>query len=635
MFPDKTDQFELEVDLVAELTVINPFDFFLDGEATTFPFKYDEWLDSELAPYRKCHTPGPHFQEFLKAVPRQSEGTVDFLVDLNRYVHGLINYSIRMEAGVQSCEETLLLHNGSCRDTAWLLVQALRHLGLPARFVSGYLIQLKPDVKPLEGPAGTGQDFTDLHAWAEVYLPGAGWLGLDPTSGLLAGEGHLPLAATPDPASAAPITGSVEQCETKFDFAMTVRRIHEDPRVTKPYDEPQWDRIQALGDEVDRVLAGGDVRLTMGGEPTFVSIDDMDGPEWNITALGPDKRRLSGKLFYRLATDSPPVPCCTTAKASGIPASRCPAGCWAATGAKTTSPSGPIRVSWPRTTSTTVSRTLTPNGSCCDWPNDSVWVRNLPRPAYEDVWYYLWKSRRLPVNVDPLDSRLSNPEDRDRLARVFDQGLEKIVGYALPLRPLEDWTGVPQWESGPWFLRAEHMFLLPGDSPMGLRLPLDSLPWVAKRDVPLHLELDPYARVGNLPRHQDLAVARTSPSPLGNGRSSVLQRRLVRQVAGVGGGGAEAAGDDPEAQHESAADPARATLEFPAPGTSAAGLIRTAACVEARGGILHVFMPPVDEGGRVFAPGQCHRTDVARSGAAGAHRRAIRRRTTRGCSISR
>ena len=226
-------------------------------------------------------------------------------------MHDKIRYLIRLEPGVQTCEQTLELGSGSCRDSGWLLVQLLRQLGLAARFVSGYLIQLKADVPALDGPSGPEADFTDLHAWAEVYLPGAGWVGLDPTSGLLAGEGHIPLACTADPITAAPVTGSYswspepgaeehETCESVFAHHMSVTRCHEDPRVTKPYTQEQWQAIERLGHEIDEHLRAGDVRLTMGGEPTFVSIDDMDGEEWNTTALGDMKRRLAGKLLLRL-----------------------------------------------------------------------------------------------------------------------------------------------------------------------------------------------------------------------------------------------------------------------------------------------------------------------------------------------
>ena len=225
---------------------------------------------------------------------------MEFLVDLNQQLSKDIRYVIRLEPGVQTPEETLSLKSGSCRDTGWLLVQVLRHLGLAARFVSGYLIQLVPDVKSLDGPSGAAADFTDLHAWVEVYLPGAGWIGLDPTSGLLAGEGHLPLAATPDPFSAAPISGSVDECESMLEHEMHVRRIHESPRVTKPYTDAQWQEINALGRRVDEALSTRDVRLTMGGEPTFVSIDDMEGEEWNTAALGATKRERAGVLLRRL-----------------------------------------------------------------------------------------------------------------------------------------------------------------------------------------------------------------------------------------------------------------------------------------------------------------------------------------------
>ena len=276
VFPDKVDRFEVTVDLVADMVTVNPFDFFLEPEAETYPFAYDQVLDQELAPFCKTDAPGPLLTELLASIPRDKQPTVDMLVGLNGLIQSKVAYIVRLEPGVFTPEETLEGATGSCRDSAWLLVQVLRHLGMAARFVSGYLIQLAPDVKPLEGPPGPSADFTDLHAWAEVYLPGAGWVGLDATSGLLCGEGHIPLAASPDPISAAPITGLMEKAEVTFDVAMSVERIKETPRTTKPYTDKQWQAILDRGQDVDRALRRGDVRLTMGGEPTFISATDMD-----------------------------------------------------------------------------------------------------------------------------------------------------------------------------------------------------------------------------------------------------------------------------------------------------------------------------------------------------------------------
>jgi transglutaminase-like putative cysteine protease len=277
VFQGPTTELFVEVDLVAELGVFNPFDFFLEPSAEQCPFSYDVVLARELRPYLETEPAGPKLSEFLTRVPRVSTRTIDFLVGLNQLVKDEIRYVIRMEPGVQTCQETLCTRTGSCRDSAWLLVEIMRHLGLASRFVSGYLIQLQADVKPLDGAAGPTADFTDLHAWAEVYLPGAGWIGFDPTSGLLAGEGHIPLACTPDAGSAAPITGALDPCNTEFGHEMTVQRIYESPRVTKPYIDRQWHEIEALGHLVDAELRAGDVRLTMGGEPTFVSLDDANG----------------------------------------------------------------------------------------------------------------------------------------------------------------------------------------------------------------------------------------------------------------------------------------------------------------------------------------------------------------------
>ena len=342
VFPRPVVLFSVDVDLIAEMTVINPFDFFLEPYAEKSPFSYEPTLEHELAPFRAVRPAGPKLAAYLKTVDLSERRTNDFLVDLNRQVQHTVKYSIRMEPGVQTSEETLTLKNGSCRDSAWLLVEILRHLGLAARFVSGYLIQLKPDLKPLDGEPGPGQDFTDLHAWTEVYLPGAGWVGLDPTSGLLAGEGHIPLAATPEPSSAAPISGGVDPCEVKFTHEMSVTRIYEDPRVTLPYTEEQWQRIQALGCRIDQDICAADMRLTMGGEPTFVSVDNMDGAEWNIAALGPQKRTLAERLLDRLRNASHRAGFCTTGKANGIRANPCRAGHSPVIGAPMAFPCGTI-----------------------------------------------------------------------------------------------------------------------------------------------------------------------------------------------------------------------------------------------------------------------------------------------------
>ncbi|MDP3545561.1 MAG: transglutaminase family protein, partial [Phreatobacter sp.] len=300
VFPEKSTEFSITVDLIADMAVVNPFDFFIESYADSYPFAYAPALAEELAPYLITEAAGEPFERYLAAVPRGPTQTIDFLVALNQRLQQEIRYIVRMEPGVQTPDETLENASGSCRDSAWLLVQIARRLGLAARFVSGYLIQLKPDLKALDGPAGTDKDFTDLHAWTEIYIPGAGWIGLDPTSGLLCGEGHIPLAATPHYRSAAPISGAVDPAEVSFAFDMRVDRVDERPRVTAPFSDEAWQRLDALGDKVDADLAASDVRLTMGGEPTFISIDDYEGEEWNTGAVGPTKRARADELIRRL-----------------------------------------------------------------------------------------------------------------------------------------------------------------------------------------------------------------------------------------------------------------------------------------------------------------------------------------------
>ncbi|MBC7782629.1 MAG: transglutaminase family protein [Burkholderiales bacterium] len=613
VFPKKTNEFAVEVDLVAELTVINPFDFFLEKYAEHFPFTYDPTLARELEPYLHPEPGGPLLTALLGAVPRDKMATVDFLVGLNLRIHNAVKYLIRLEPGIQSAEETLIKQCGSCRDSAWLMVNVLRRLGLAARFVSGYLIQLVPDVKSLDGPSGASHDFTDLHAWTEVYLPGAGWVGMDPTSGLFAGEGHIPLACSADPVSAAAITGFYSaddesvttadpddahgtngQAKEEFEFSMSVTRIHEDPRVTKPYTDAQWSQIETLGHQIDQDLKHGDVRLTMGGEPTFVSIDDMDGPEWNTTAMGPMKYKRSDTLIRRLRDRFAPGGLLHFGQSKWYPGESLPR--WAL-GLHWRKDGEPL---W-RDPALVADESATNTRTSAD---AEAFIMRLAQklgtdekyviPGFEDAWYYLWKERRLPSNVDPLKSNLANAEDRARLAKVFEDGLEKVVGYALPLRRDYYTDGSAAWVTGKWFLRAERMYLIPGDSPMGLRLPLDSMPWVAKEDFPHIYERDPW---------EDRA-------PLSHSWSAQRQRHLTgepgprdpagysEQVLGPPGRLRERKPDTettafPTTAFSTSVSPPRAPADLePAQGESAPWVVRTSLCTQVRQGVLRVFMPP-------------------------------------------
>ena len=447
VFLDRTDHLEANVEVVAEMAVYNPFDFFLEATAEFYPFNYEPGVAHDLAPYLKREAEGPLFEKFLAGVDRSKQRTIDFLVALNIQLQNEIAYLVRMEPGVQSPEETLMKASGSCRDSAWLMCQVLRSCGIAARFVSGYLIQLKPDVKSLDGPSGPEEDFTDLHAWTEAYLPGAGWIGFDPTSGLLAGEGHIPLACTPEPSSAAPITGTTEKCEIQFDFEMSLRRIYESPRVTKPYAQKDWEEILLLGHRVDERLKAGDVRLTMGGEPTFVSIDDMEGEEWNADALGPTKRKLAGDLIRRLRTRFAPGALLHFGQGKWYPGEQLPRwafGCfWRKDGV-------PV---WENVD--LVAKEETDYRVSAD--DSAVFIEALASrlgldtksimPAHEDSWYYLWKERRLPANVDPLKSHLEDELERARLARVFEQGLNKVIGHVLPIKREHNADGAT-WVSG-------------------------------------------------------------------------------------------------------------------------------------------------------------------------------------------
>jgi uncharacterized protein (DUF2126 family) len=499
VFPDKVKFFEIDVEVIADMVVINPFDFFVEDYASEFPFVYDESVRKQLGPYLEIDESSPLLMAMVdkaKSLSKEGIRTVDYLVAINQLIHNELRYNVRMEPGVQSCEETLELGSGSCRDFAWLLVQVLRHVGLASRFASGYLIQLKSDEKSLDGPSGPEQDFTDLHAWAEVFVPGAGWIGLDSTSGLFAGEGHIPLACTPSPQDAAPITGMAEPAETKFFFENQVTRIKEKPRVTKPYSEEQWTSILAVGDRVEEDLVANDVRLTMGGEPTFVSVDNQDAPEWNSTADGEHKRSLANTLFHKLKGEFGNGALMQYGQGKwypGEPLPRWKLACYWRKDGKALWHDDTLMADLSKDYKFT-------NAHAKEFMSElvsqlSVDPKNVT-PLFEDPFYFIWQEGKVPVNIDPFQYDLKSPLERQKLAELLNEGLDEAVGYSIPLE-WEYQSGV--WQSCRWKFRRNNLFLVPGNSPAGLRLPLDSIEAVKPEDEPIQPENDLFAEVRDLP----------------------------------------------------------------------------------------------------------------------------------------
>jgi uncharacterized protein (DUF2126 family)/transglutaminase-like putative cysteine protease len=571
IFPEKVTELKIEVDFTAQMTVINPFDFFVEPYADSFPFAYPDDLKAELAPYLETTEPGPLLADYLKSIPLEANNTVNFLVDLNASLQKKIRYIIRMEPGVQTPEETLSNSAGSCRDSAWLLIQALRHLGLAARFVSGYLIQLRPDIDPVEGPREVENDFTDLHAWAEVYLPGAGWIGFDVTSGMLAGEGHIPVAATPHYRSAAPISGGAGFANVDFNFEMSVKRIREAPRITKPFSDESWARLDRLGEAVDADLAAHDVRLTMGGEPTFVSVDDMESPEWNTAAVGGAKRGLADELIRRLRARFASGGLLHYGQGKWYPGESLPRWAfglyWRKDGVPIWKNADLIaNVEAPRPASVAeAERFAAATAEKLGLDADYV------LPAFEDPAHWLQKEAALPVNVDPRDSKLADPEERARMARVFDSGLNTPRGFVLPIQRWNADAGksASRWRSERWPLRRGNLFLVPGDSPLGLRLPIAALPHIPAEDYPYLHTQDPLEPRGPLPaldRMQPFSVPPTQPPPA----------QAFEQVTTAADNGPH---QDVQEQH--------------AGGRS--GGVRTAMSIEIRDGVLCAFMPPVEK----------------------------------------
>ena len=556
VFNEPVQELKFTVGLIADMTVINPFDFFVEDWARTYPFTYPDELRADLEPYLRPvdeagpgSGPGDVVRDWIEdnnllfdvASTREPVGIVDYLVEINSLVNRSVNYSVRMEVGVQTPDHTLTSQWGSCRDSAWLLVSVLRQLGLAARFVSGYLIQLTSDIAPVDGPSGPTADFTDLHAWAEVFIPGAGWVGLDATSGLFAGEGHIPLACTPHPSSAAPIEGATAPVEVTFGFSNEVHRIFEDPRVTLPYSETQWQQVDALGAHVDTLLADGDVRLTMGGEPTFVSVDNNASPQWNGAADGEQKRELASQLADRLKARLAPNGLLHHGQGKWYPGEPLPR--WQ------------IKMSW-RHDGEPIWRDESLQGRPWSQPDmvpgsedaagkvRSVALAiasrigvpaNCCQPAWNDPFDVLWNEARQPAGEPPTDDL--TPDDTADAASRRDAVKERDLSATRPqawVVPMFEVDG--GWGTAKWRVRRERLFLTGGTSAAGYRLPLSSIAWTPQPDF---VERDALAELGDLPT--DL------PKPFGT--AATLQDIEVSP--------------------------------------------RTALCVEERDGHLYVFLPPL------------------------------------------
>ncbi len=578
VFPEKTTELSVEVEVQADMTVINPFDFFLEDYAEEFPFDYSKQLQRELKTYLECEPEGPLFEALRDSISLEKRRTIDFLVDVNQQVQQLVRYAIRMEPGVQSPEETLELAVGSCRDSAWLLVQLFRHLGLAARFASGYLVQLKPDEKSLDGPSGAEQDFTDLHAWCEVFLPGAGWVGLDPTSGLFASEGHIPLACTPDPVSAAPIDGFTDKCEVEFKHSNEVSRILEDPRVTKPYSDDQWADVISLGDQIDTLLEEMDVRLTMGGEPTFVSVDDMESAQWNTAALGEEKLSRAHDLLLRLRNHFAPNGLLHYGQGKWYPGEEVPR--WAL-GVFWRKDGDPL---WQNpkllaNVDKNYGHTVKDAKKLIKTIAKQIGVKQAyVQPVYEDAVYYLLQERKLPTNIDNAIGKAKNYSERDRLARILERSLKKPSGFIVPL----EWDPIHQrWQTCLWETRRDRLTLIPGDSPLGLRLPLSELPYSSESEIPA--SQDPFEQRSPLQKRAEIHF----PTAQAHVPEFYQDQRVLTQ---------------PDCScTDTSGDKHKETKEKKAtkgPDTAISRklwrpIIRTCLCVEEREGRLYVFMPPV------------------------------------------
>jgi uncharacterized protein (DUF2126 family)/transglutaminase-like putative cysteine protease len=465
----RLDFMDLLVEVALDLKPINPFDFLLEETAESVPLRYTPALLDELGPFLSRQTPGleggERFVAFDAELPR-SGPTLGLLTAINQGVNRRIRYVVRSEAGVWTPEQTLQEGRGSCRDSAMLLVALLRSRGMAARFVSGYLVQLTDEGMLPDQPRGVSHDVVDLHAWAEVFLPGAGWIGLDATSGLLCGEGHIPLACASSPALASPVEGTSDTLASDVTFELSVTRLGHEVRPSSPFPESVYRAVLEGVDQADAALASSGLHLTTGGEPTFNSREYPEAEEWNGAALGPTKWTQGLRFCAEIRARLMPGAALVIGQGKHYPGESLPR--WSLNlvglGDGQALWSGDIGLS-PRRANAEDAKRL------AEVLAERLGVPQGLLPAFEEPWHFLKAEASLPVDVDPLKADLSDPEERRRLARVLGRGLGEAAGYVLPLAHLGG-----AWVTDSWGFRRRNLFLLPGDAPIGLRLPLASLP---------------------------------------------------------------------------------------------------------------------------------------------------------------
>jgi len=550
-FPEKITEFKIDVQVQADINIINPFDFFLDIKYEKWPFEYESSVKTELKQYLDPAEKGKLLMEFvgkLNTKQNQNKNTIDFLVEVNQAVNKALGYVIRLDPGVFTCEETLTKKLGSCRDMAWLLCQVYRHLGFAARFVSGYSIQLKADEKPVIGPAGVEQDIVDLHAWTEIYIPGAGWVGLDPTSGMLCGEGHIPLCASATFENAAPVSGLIDPCQSTIDHRMEVIRIHEDPRTTKPFSDLEWNEIEKTAQQIDKDILKQDIRLTIGGEPTFISAENRDAPEWNTAALGKEKREKAVELLYRLRNKFSKGGNLHFGQGKWYGGETLPRWAFACIWRKDGEPI------WNDTNNYAEEKT----DYKYNYTHAKKFTENLTqalcipkisiKEAYEDAPYYLLRERFLPIEGKLIKAAEKDDEVK-KLLNIDKSMLGKPKGFVLPLIYS---IKRKKWISNTWKFRNKFMMLIPGDSPIGYRLPLNSIPYIKESEREIPPERSNFGEFENLPKRKiiDKKIENNFKKKLTAKETEYLKKDKN-------------------------------------------GYVRTALCVEPRNGKLHIFLPPI------------------------------------------